>query len=332
MPTERDEATTEVQRTLLTVEARAPKARRVKVADITLEADGRKDDTLVSSIRRVGLLEPPVLVAVGDRYKVIAGRRRVAAVKLIAKQDDNEETATVEAKVFEEGTLSGGEMASLLLTENGNRSENPVVEMRAVQALVREGFTVAEIAASLGQSPQWVRRRQSLATLHPTLVKELKARRLTFTNAVRMAGMPESEQAMIVDELIGRRAADPRARAGDDAIRASRAVGEDRSAALFTTATPRPESPSVIGAAPAQPPDPDLTTFAAHVSVATGAVEGLYNRAVSEQQADPTRNPTRVNAMIRHLQVAAQRLGEAMRTAIALEEQRRREVPSAPEN
>ena len=65
----------------------------------------------------------------------------------------------VEAKVFEEGTLSGGEMASLLLTENGNRSENPVVEMRAVQALVRQLVSAGaedceEAGARPGQASQ----------------------------------------------------------------------------------------------------------------------------------------------------------------------------------
>lgn len=307
MPEQREQME-EGQRTLLTVDARAPRSRRVMLADIVLDASDRRDDALVSSVRRVGLMEPPVLAEQEDgRFKIIAGRRRVAALKQIAAEDGTEATAATEAKVFAPGALTQGDMAALLLTENGNRRENPLVEMRAVLALKRDGYTRAEIARSLNQSPGWVARREQLAALHARLQRELKARRVTFGNAVRMARLPMPEQEHIVADLDQRRVVDPQARASEDAMRSARSVGPGNIERLFTG--PSPEQVAVAER-PVMEGGPAAATLAIRFAALASAAQGLYRDALAAQLAAGV-GGARYSTLVRHAQVAAERLGTA---------------------
>lgn len=53
------------------------------------EAAPEPFDMLLKSIERHGLMQPIYVVPTGDRYLCVAGRRRLAAVKLLQWQEVN---------------------------------------------------------------------------------------------------------------------------------------------------------------------------------------------------------------------------------------------------
>ncbi|MBI2060704.1 MAG: ParB N-terminal domain-containing protein [Nitrospirae bacterium] len=168
--------------------------RRVAVRDIVLSGPAPDVKKLADSIGRVGLLQAPTLEAAGDgRYRVRAGRRRVWALRSLGWE-------MIDARVYDEGDLSEVERVGILLTENGNRSENPVAELAAIERLVASGLTAKGIAKSLGQPSTWVKARLALRNLSPDLRKALETGTLTLSTALRAARLNKEEQGALVEK------------------------------------------------------------------------------------------------------------------------------------
>ena len=92
---------------------------------------------LAASIQRVGLLQNLIVIAAadGEHYEVVAGGRRLAALKLLAKKHRISKECDVPCLLVADGTAR-----TASLTENVQREAmHPADQFEAFAALVAEG-------------------------------------------------------------------------------------------------------------------------------------------------------------------------------------------------
>jgi len=123
---------------------------------------------LAASIHRVGLLQnlTVILASDGQHYEVVAGGRRLAALKLLAKKKRIAKDYPVPCL-----RVADASARTASLTENVQREAmSPIDELFAFQALADEGRSVEAIAADFGVTPLVVKRRLKLANVSPRLL------------------------------------------------------------------------------------------------------------------------------------------------------------------
>jgi ParB/RepB/Spo0J family partition protein len=167
--------------------------RDVRVMDVDLDFSKlAPSGALKDSMYRVGLEQPVVLKEKGSgRYEVLEGRRRIAAAFGL-------DWATISAKVYP-STLTKKEGASITLSANAVRGDNPLGEMNAIETLTRSGMTEKQIAGQLGVSTAWVNRRVRLHTLRPKLLQRFADGDCTFTTAIEMTKLTQTQQERVED-------------------------------------------------------------------------------------------------------------------------------------
>ncbi len=105
------------------------------------------------------------------KVEVVAGGRRLAALKLLAKQKHMDKDAEIPCHVLD--TEDAGEIS---LAENTLRLPmHPADQFQAFHALTERGKGVEEIAARFGTSAAVVRQRLKLASVSPTLIDLYRA-------------------------------------------------------------------------------------------------------------------------------------------------------------
>ena len=106
---------------------------------------------LAESIREVGLLQPIGVVAAGDRFRRVFGKRRLLACRWLGR-------TLVEVVVLSVDEAS--EYAAATAENVARRDMTPVEEAHAVRHMMEQrGKSVREIASALGKSESWVRQR-----------------------------------------------------------------------------------------------------------------------------------------------------------------------------
>lgn len=109
---------------------------------------------LAASIKTNGLLTPLSVVPNGERYRVIAGHRRLAACKQAG-------TGAVPCFVLDLDPL---QQLEAMVTENCQREQLTVLEEAdAIQGMLALGATTAGVAHRLGRSADYVRDRAKVA-------------------------------------------------------------------------------------------------------------------------------------------------------------------------
>jgi len=140
---------------------------------------------LAASIRRLGLLQNLTVIPCGDDgdFEVVAGGRRLAALKLLAKKRRIPEDWSVPCMLVAD-TLA----RTASLTENVQREAmGPVEELLAWKALVAEGRSVEAIAADFGVTPLVVKRRLRLANVSPRLLADYQTGAVTLEQLMALA-------------------------------------------------------------------------------------------------------------------------------------------------
>ncbi|MDN7668837.1 ParB/RepB/Spo0J family partition protein [Burkholderia vietnamiensis] len=128
---------------------------------------------LAASIQRVGLLQNLIVIAAadGEHYEVVAGGRRLAALKLLAKKHRISKEWEVPCLLVADGTAR-----TASLTENVQREAmHPADQFEAFAALVMEGRSIEDIAADFSVTPLVVQRRLKLANVSPRLLTDYRA-------------------------------------------------------------------------------------------------------------------------------------------------------------
>ena len=105
--------------------------------------------------------------APGERYAVIAGARRLAALNALAQEGVIEANHPVPCRIVANGAIDG----ELSLAENVVRvAMHPADQVEAFGALALAGATVADIAARFGVSERIVEQRLRLGHAAPELL------------------------------------------------------------------------------------------------------------------------------------------------------------------
>ncbi|ERS13209.1 plasmid stablization protein ParB [Alcanivorax sp. PN-3] len=139
---------------------------------------------LAASIARVGLLQNLIVIAADDeRYEVVAGGRRLAALKLLAKKHRIPKEWEVPCLLVADGTAR-----TASLTENVQREAmHPADQFEAFAALVAEGRPIEDIAADFSVTPLVVQRRLKLANVSPRLMADYRADAVTLDQLMALA-------------------------------------------------------------------------------------------------------------------------------------------------
>lgn len=136
-----------------------PDNPRKQIGDVT---------DLAASIKANGLLSPLSVVPNGERYRVIAGHRRLAACKQAG-------TGAVPCFVLDLDPL---QQLEAMVTENCQREQLTVLEEAdAIQGMLDLGATTASVAHRLGRSSDYVRDRAKAASID----NEVRATRDDFS-------------------------------------------------------------------------------------------------------------------------------------------------------
>ncbi len=141
---------------------------------------------LSASIERVGLLQNLIVIPAADglHYEVVAGGRRLAALKLLAKKHRIAKDWDVPCLRVADGTAR-----TASLTENVQREAmHPADQFEAFAALVAEGRPIEDIAADFSVTPLVVQRRLKLANVSPRLMADYRADALSLDQLMALAG------------------------------------------------------------------------------------------------------------------------------------------------
>ena len=140
---------------------------------------------LAASIQRVGLLQNLIVIpsADGEHYEVVAGGRRLAALKLLAKKHRIAKDWQVPCLQVADGTAR-----TASLTENVQREAmHPADQFEAFAALVAEGRPIEDIAADFSVTPLVVQRRLKLANVSPRLMADYRVDALTLDQLMALS-------------------------------------------------------------------------------------------------------------------------------------------------
>lgn len=147
---------------------------------------------LADSIEAHGLIQNIVVRRAdkGSKYEVVAGARRLAALRLLLKEGRGVQGEPV-TKAFpvRSLTLLDDQIdTEISLAENVQRDAMHVVdEVLAYKWLVDEGKAVEDVAARFGQSPITVRKRLKLANLSPRILDVLREDGMSLEQAKALA-------------------------------------------------------------------------------------------------------------------------------------------------
>ena len=139
---------------------------------------------LAVSIRETGLLHPPLVRATGEDeqpYELLAGQRRLAAMRLIDEADEPQEWRFT----LVDG-ISRREALSMQFAENFHQSKpEPVMFARAARQIMAEdpALTAAEVSRIVGAPPSWTRKALRLLELPEAIVARVERGDLSFTAA-----------------------------------------------------------------------------------------------------------------------------------------------------
>lgn len=156
-------------------------------------------DTLVSSIRKNGLLQPIVVRIIEGGFEVVAGHRRLESCRLLR-------WVRIPCIVKE---LSDQEAYEIGLVENmERRSLSPVEEARAFERYVKEwGWGSArELAEKLGRSEEYVSHRIALLSLPADVLELIESDKITPSAAHELVWMKDpGAQSAFVAAMGGRK-------------------------------------------------------------------------------------------------------------------------------
>ncbi len=141
---------------------------------------------LAASIQRVGLLQNLIVIPATDglHYEVVAGGRRLAALKLLAQKHRISKEWEVPCLLVGDGTAR-----TASLTENVQREAmHPADQFEAFAALVAEGRPIEDIAADFSVTPLVVQRRLKLANVSPRLMADYRADAVSLDQLMALAG------------------------------------------------------------------------------------------------------------------------------------------------
>ena len=140
---------------------------------------------LADSIEAHGLIQNLTVrkAGKGQKFEVVAGARRLAALRLLAKEGRIAKDIDIPCNL-----LAAERDTEISLAENTQREAMHVVdEVLAYRRLVEDGLPADAIASRFGQSVVTVRQRLKLASLSPAILDEMRGDAITIEQARALA-------------------------------------------------------------------------------------------------------------------------------------------------
>jgi len=142
-------------------------------------------ESLASSIKELGLLQPIVVRAINNGYQLIAGSRRIAACKMLGWD-------IIPARNID---ASNADATLMSVTENLAREDlNPLEVARAIHYMLTElQLSRAEIANTFGHQTDWVSAQLKLLEMPEYLQEAVSTAQLSKGAALTLNRIPDEE-------------------------------------------------------------------------------------------------------------------------------------------
>ncbi len=142
-------------------------------------------NSLASSIKETGIIQPILVRKNNDLYEIVAGERRWRAAQIAQMHE-------VPVVIKE---LTDEEVVKISIIENIQRVDlNPIEEANSYNQLIRDfGYTQEKVAASLGKSRSYITNLLRLLSLPQSVIKHLKEGKLTIGHARALVGARNAE-------------------------------------------------------------------------------------------------------------------------------------------
>jgi ParB family chromosome partitioning protein len=176
---------------------------KLAISDQNIRRTDRKADleALVASIKSLGLLQNlSVTRAENNRFNVVAGGRRLAALKALAKQGVIAKDYPVPCHILDNKAALESSLA-----ENVQRvAADAMDEVEAFAALTEQGFDVGAIAQRFGVNHRHVEQRLALASLSPKLKAAYRKGDLALEAARAFCIEPDHARQEAVFKALGK--------------------------------------------------------------------------------------------------------------------------------
>jgi ParB family transcriptional regulator, chromosome partitioning protein len=163
------------------------------ITQLRMDVDNVQD--LAVSIKQHGLLQPIVVRPKQHEYEVVAGNRRLAAIRLLKARK-------ISCHIVE---LSNKEAYEVALVENvQHKTMNPIEEAMAFNHYV-ESFGwggISELARRIGKSQEFVTKRIQLLRLPEKVREEIIRQRMTPSVALEMLPLDKEAMEGLADFII----------------------------------------------------------------------------------------------------------------------------------
>ena len=178
------------------------KTEKILIGEIAMNddrAEGGKGDieSLARNMEKYGQINAVTVVediSNSYRYRIIAGRRRIAAAELLGWDE-------IRADVYESGEISESDEEMYALSENAAREEMNAIDEGVLYAKeLKRGTPVEELAALFCRNKSTVYQRAKLASLIPDMRELYKSGKMSLHVAAMAAVLPEEAQKDIVDK------------------------------------------------------------------------------------------------------------------------------------
>ncbi len=161
--------------------------------------DFEKIQALAESIKTTGLLNPIIVSKRGENYILLAGERRLRAVKLLGQTE-------ILAIVKPDEQLTEADKVLISATENLQREDLTPIELACTYKSLLTVLQIdeKELAERLGVTAQYIKNYLRLLTLSREVQKALLERKIGEGHARYLVGLPEEQQEMALKIILER--------------------------------------------------------------------------------------------------------------------------------
>ncbi len=148
---------------------------------------------LAESIKKHGLLQPVVLIKENESFILVAGERRLRAVKKLGKEK-------IKAIITD---YTKEDLREYALIENIQREDLNAVEIAlSLYELIKEhGYTHDELAKNLGKSRTYITNMLRVLNLPENVLEKVRKNEISFGHAKMLVTLPEEKIETAVKEI-----------------------------------------------------------------------------------------------------------------------------------
>jgi len=163
--------------------------------------DKKAIEGLAQSIKNDGVLQNLIVRPEGeDAYRIVAGKRRYLALKLLKERGEIEDTYRVPIR-FPKKT-GKADLDRIATVENVQREPfDPIDEAESFARLLTKGAKVEDVSAETGVSVPTIRRRLALADLSSEVKEAVRAKALPLSLAEVLTLAPKAEQKALLRDI-----------------------------------------------------------------------------------------------------------------------------------